>query len=83
MGVWSFTDNTPPELTCAFMPDCIFCRGNMVVTNATTYKVQMTGQNDPEPQGRAIDIIMRCPLCGYIEAFGVALSKDESEKING
>lgn len=80
---WTFTDSTPPELTCSFKPSCLFCGEKMTLENTTMYKVQMTGQNDPDPQGRAIDIIVKCHACGYIEAFGVALSQDEAAKIHG
>jgi hypothetical protein len=55
----------------------------MTMKNATMYKVQMTGQNDPDPKGRAIDVFMICPSCRYVEVFGVALSPEEAGKING
>jgi len=55
----------------------------MGVTNATLYKVQMSGQCDPEPQGRAIDVMMGCPACGYVEGFGVAITQDEAKQIYG
>ena len=80
---WTFTDATPPELTCSFKPGCLFCGSKMRFKNATMYKVQMSGQCDPDPQGRAIDIMMICPECHYVEGFGVALSQDEAAKIYG
>jgi hypothetical protein len=83
MGAWSFTDTTPPELTCGFIPTCLFCGSKLTMKNATTYRVQMTGQDDPDPKGRAIDVSMICPECRYVEVFGVALSSDEAGKING
>jgi len=55
----------------------------MRLKNATMYKVQMSGQNNPEPQGRAIDVMVLCPDCHYVEGFGVALSKEEAGKIYG
>ena len=83
MGVWSFSDANPPELTCMMKPTCLFCGAKLGVTNATLYKVQMSGQCNPDPQGRAIDVMMRCPACGYVEGFGVALSQNEAKQIYG
>ena len=81
MSIWTFTDTTPPSLECSLTPTCYYCGGQMVVESGNLFKVQMTGQDDPEPKGRAIDIILRCAECGYYECFGVALSQAEAGRI--
>jgi len=83
MGAWEFTSGLLPELACSFKPTCLFCGAKLGVTKASMYHVQMSGQNDPDPQGRALDVNVRCPECGYVEVFGVAITQDEARQIHG
>jgi len=83
MGAWTFIDGNPPELSCSLAPSCIFCGGKMIMHEAVMYNIQLSGQCNPDPQSRAIDAILKCSECGYLECFGVALTQEEAKKIHG
>ena len=67
-------------LQCLFWPKCDFCGARMAFWCAKPHKFSIN-DGDDVPRSHAIDIELYCPLCGYWEAFGVAVSKEHYEHV--
>ena len=60
---------------------CLFCGGDMIVHNAKLMEFTIPGGD--EKGSKAIDVVLTCRGCGYIDIFGVAVSEEHWAKTKG
>lgn len=84
---WRVRDNgTWAHLEADFQPMCRHCGSEMATTNLKLLRFPL---NEPaywlrrEINGHAVDVNVRCVECGYKRIFGVALAKEDWEKLYG
>ena len=76
--LWAGDEDVTTGLQCLFTPKCIHCDVAMEFWSAKMAKFAINDGTD-EKNSHACDILMWCPQCGYINLFGVAVSKEHYE----
>ena len=78
--LWAGDDGITTGLKCLFTPQCKFCDVGMQFWSVTPQKFAIN-DGTKEKKSHAMDIVIWCPECGYINIFGVAVSKEHYEFI--
>ena len=79
MQYWD--EDKDPEITmglrCNFPITCPFHGGKTImgIHDAKVFKFFLD-KEQLRPESHAIDVVMVCPECGYIEIYGVAVTDD-------
>ncbi len=67
-------------MTAKFVPTCPFHTNiGMILKNCKALHFSLRGDDDWD--SHALDVVMTCPECGYIDLFGVAISEEYHTKI--
>ena len=57
---------------------CLFCGTKMVIHNAKLMAFSLT--DSEEKDSKAIDVVLTCMGCGYVDIYGVAISEEHWAK---
>lgn len=80
MSVWGEDKLSYSELRCNFHPRCIWCDVPMELFDIKLLHFS-TGDGTPDLNSNAIDVVMYCTKCGYIDVFGVAVSAEHGKRM--
>ena len=72
--VWEETEDAELGLSCSGTPHCSFCYVFMEGMTATPHTF-LLDESKKDERSYAIDVDTRCPECGSIETFGVAITE--------
>lgn len=79
MSYWDEDSESWMGLKANFQPMCLFGHGEMALHSAKLLNFSL--EQDPEKRtSHAIDVVMRCPYCGYLDIFGVAIDRAHWER---
>ena len=82
---FEFISGTPPTVECDSLIYCSHHPKKIMAMELHTVKMlKFPMKIDGETtMSHAIDVWMQCPYCGYLELFGIALSRDQWESVYG
>lgn len=80
MSVWEEDELSYSGLKCNFHPHCIWCDIPMKLFDIKLLHFP-TNDGTPNWNSNAIDVVMYCPECGYIDVFGVAISAKHGKEV--
>lgn len=72
-GMWEYTHDFKQPLKPKFKVLCHFCDIEMMFQR---YSIHERDYKNPKAHKYRIDISFKCPSCGHIESFGVAISEE-------
>jgi len=72
MSVWEICEDSLLGLQCSGTPHCDICDVPLEMLCAKPHTFLLSDKT----RAFAMDIEMKCPICGRWEVFGVAISKD-------
>ena len=80
MSVWEEDDSAYSGLKCNFRPHCPWCNIPMSLFDIKSLHFSIP-DGKPGANSNAIDVVMRCPECGYYDIFGVAVKDKHREAL--
>ena len=83
MAAWSFDPGPPFRFDSTLRLVCPFHGGASLAPTNGGVRVFPLNRGGVQKQGQAFDLSVRCPECGYVELFGIALSDAEARLIAG
>jgi hypothetical protein len=81
---WEYIDGTPPTIECTDTVKCDFhpkVESEMRLKQVNMLKFPMVFDGERK-MSHAVDTIMGCSYCGATKLFGVAVSREQWEKIH-
>ena len=79
---WVVSDDTYMGLVAEFIPMCPYHEEEeMKFVESKLLKFALEYEGDPD--SHAVDVVVMCPECGYTDVFGVAISKEHWDKVQG
>jgi len=79
-GLWEEDKTAFMGLRFKIKPKCIFCSGELALFSTKLIEFPLDGG---KARGQAIDVMLYCPACGYIDTFGVAVTREHYERLHG
>jgi len=80
MSVWEEDSTTFSGLKCNFHPSCPWCKLPMELFDIKLLNFS-TDDGTPDKNSNAIDVVMYCSECGYIDIFGVAINAKHGKEM--
>ena len=78
--LWGGDEDVTTGLKCLFTPQCRHCHVSMEFWAGKPLNFEIN-DGTGERNSYALDVTMWCPECGYLDLFGVPISKEHYEFI--
>ena len=78
---WKTCDDTILGLEADFEPECVFCSAKMEDLSSLVSNFATDSKHLDDYCGYAVDVLVVCPSCGWVEMFGVAIDKEHHKRL--